>query len=264
MRILALWLSAAAVATAGEAAAVPPITKSEARQMSLEKTKRRVLEQLGDILVEEARPERKRQPIRPLDDLAFTTQPRSTYMRGLCAYDEVRISFRPTTHRDLGADTPVRASGVEASTRYGLLTDAEAVANDEGEPRDADDRACRELPRDQYFGAENEQMALEAASWLQRMAKAATTATPVTCTGIRPLPDDACRAHVAGFKVTEVWHADVRYFRRDQRGAELSWTYMLSHEGVEYDVEVYGRHGTSDVLLVEVSESIVLAHERVD
>lgn len=264
MRILASTAALLIVAAGTPTTAAPPITKVEARQMSLERTKRRVLDQLGDILVEEERPGRRRQPTRPLDDLAFTTQPRSTYMRGLCAYDEVRISFRPTTQRDLGADTPVRASGVEASTRYGLLTDPEAVANDEREPRDADDRACRALPRDQYFGAESEQMALEAASWLQRAAKAAATAAPVTCTGAGAPPDDVCRAHVAGFKITDIWRADVRYFRKDQRGAELSWTYILSHEGVDYDVEVYGRHGKGDVLLVEVSESIVLVHERVD
>jgi hypothetical protein len=266
MRKFASALAIVILATAGSAAAAPPITKIEARQMSVEKTKRRILDQLGDILIEGPRPDsRRRPPTRPLQDLSFTTRPRSTYLRGLCAYEEVRIAFQPTTDQDLGAETPVRASGLEASTRYGLLRDPVAIEDDETPPRAADERACRDLPRDRYFEAEDEQAAIESAIRLRLAAQAAgTRMIPVTCDGAQPVSDEACRNRVAGFQLTGVFRVDVQYLRRDERGADTCWVYAVSGSDGEYELRVYGRFGVREVLRVEASEQIVLAHERVD
>ena len=250
--VLAMWMAA----PAGAVSAAEPITKTEARRMSLEKTKRRVLDQLGDVLVENTRPT-GRKPTRPLSDLTFRTIPRSTDKRGLCAYDVVTILFRPTNDQDLGADLPVRANGVVASTRYGLLKDVDAIeAYDDADPRPADDRACRALDPDHYFNAPDEIRAIEGARWFRSTITAASDpAVKVSCrTGVLRT-DEACRALVTGLKLSHAWD-----IAESRVGTDACWTFTLG----AYDLRACGPAGGSKVVRIEAEEQILLVHERVD
>ncbi|MEW5685175.1 MAG: hypothetical protein AB1942_09670 [Pseudomonadota bacterium] len=249
------------MAAALPAAAAPPITKTEARQSSLAKTKRRVLDQLGDILVEDERP-RSRKPMRPLDDLGFTTLARSTSTHGLCAYDVVTILFRPTNDQDLGADLPVRANGITAVTRYALLGDP-GPAGEAGsiEPTPADDRACRGLPQQRYFSAPSETVAVEGAAWLKTaVATARDPVVRVSCSAARELAEPACRSLIATMKLEHVWAMDTD----GDRGGKC-WSYELEIGGEWYAVracEAPERPG--GLKTVEVREQIVSIHQRID
>ena len=130
--ITALVLALAAVQAA---VAAEPVTKTEARKMRPDVLRHRVLEQLGDILIEDPRPQQGRPPVTPLDYLGYTTRPRPTPTPGLCVVDTVSVSFEPAGLGDLNAETPMRATGVTAGHGYYALWPAPPVDPTEAERR---------------------------------------------------------------------------------------------------------------------------------
>jgi hypothetical protein len=92
------------------------ITKAEARSLPASQVKRRIMDQLSDILAEERFSQRK-PPVNPLTDMSFVTKPRATAVPNLCQIDRLTITFRSEGDGKGNADTPVSANGF-SSTRY--------------------------------------------------------------------------------------------------------------------------------------------------
>lgn len=165
MRLMAAILLFAALSTPALAEARSrAITKVEARQLTPRSTARRVVAQIGDILVETPRPTTRKAPTRPLSNLWFWTRVRPSYYRDICAADLVRVHFSPARRTDEGAETPVLADGLNAKTLYYF---ARLPASDEPEPQDdpnGDPAGCRKLSAEgqRFIDAPDEEQATKA------------------------------------------------------------------------------------------------------
>jgi hypothetical protein len=101
----------------------PTITKIEARTLPPEVVTERVLHQLFNVFaLEPYVGPAGRRPTTPLTDLRFQTRPFSTYQLGLCQRDIVQVYFHRAGPDSLGAHTPVRATRLEVSHEFHVLT----------------------------------------------------------------------------------------------------------------------------------------------
>jgi hypothetical protein len=246
-----------------------PISKLEARQLAPEALKRRVLDQLGDILVEAPRPQGRRVPTRPLTDLWYYSRPRVTWHVGLCAYDTVVVTFRAVGDRERGAETPMRAEGLSGHTSYAFIRAPSEVEADESRPTATDQAACaRHTDRQAYFRSESEQVALEGGLRLELMRMAlegsGSPPFPVTCEGSNLLAEEACRSLLVARGLERV--SEIERCHGEPAGGPGAACWRYSTDGPEgtYDIEVHGPYGPVQIGRVVAKRTIVLWHERVD
>lgn len=160
----------------GPVSIVPPITKVEARSLSPEQVKKRLLAQFGELLVVNAPQATHGHPTRPLTDFFMQTRWHSTWMPDLCAQDQVIFDFDPVAEES-GASTPVRVSGLRTSTHYHLRTvprSPEPDALSAGERLDQQSRCSALDPIGTVSFSAREESNIHLAAWLMhRVADAA-------------------------------------------------------------------------------------------
>ncbi|WP_165190492.1 hypothetical protein [Caulobacter soli] len=185
--LVLLALTAPAVASAQ----APALSKMQARALPPAELTQRVMDQVADLLIPAPQPSSGRKPLRPLRDLDFATAPRATYVPGVCARDEVIVTFAPVGDTAQGPDTPVRASSLSAHSRYRLLGPPAREIDNYGAPPPASaQQDCGRLVQDPapFFSAPTAEVALSGAWWLTRLA-AAPNQAPIDCkpAGAEPL-----------------------------------------------------------------------------
>lgn len=131
--------------------------------MTRAEVKRRVMAQLGAVLVEE-RPNRGRTPVNPLTDMSFVTRPRATMVPALCRIDRLTVLFRSREPRASGPDTPVSVDGFAANHYFHFAAPPPGpyfkISDHEGQPNET---ACAraELWKDEFFSAPDEETATD-------------------------------------------------------------------------------------------------------
>jgi hypothetical protein len=98
----------------------PPLTKIEARQIGEDAAEKRVLDQLGDVLIPDPFPD-TRQPRRPLRDMWFWTRPRATSYADVCEVQRVIVDFESVGQGN-DAFTEERAVGLSVFPAFHFLT----------------------------------------------------------------------------------------------------------------------------------------------
>lgn len=156
---------------AGSAQAAPsaPISKLEARTLPPELVKRRVVDQIGDLLLPEPRQTPFVRPRRPLTEMELHTRPHATWIAGLCESDAVRVEFGTAGRAADPAETPMKAVGLTAQAGFRFLQRpaTRPSIEDVRAERTAADRRCAALDpdRQRFFEAQNAAVAADAA-WL--------------------------------------------------------------------------------------------------
>ena len=257
---------AALLAPTMASAQAPTLSKTQVHALTPAETTARVMDQLGDILILAQPPRSGRKPTRPLRDLDFTTLPRATYIPGVCARDDVIVTFEPVDGEAKGPDTPVRASSLSAHTRYRLLGPPAKETDNYGAPPPASaHRDCGRLAQDPvaFFNAPTAEVALSGAWWLTRLASAPDTA-PVDCkpAGAAPL---ACAAILRRLTLDDL--KSVEPCADDHRGAAPlnCWALSVWPENGPYALRIFTTRGQGPVIArVEMAEEIYTADERID
>jgi hypothetical protein len=181
---MALVALSALAAPATASAQAPTLSKTQVRALPPAEATARVMDQLGDILILAQPPRTGRQPVRPLRDLDFATVPRATYIPGVCARDQVIVTFEPADGAAPdGPDTPVRASSLSARTAYRLLAPPPREYDYyQAGPPPAAREACGQLGRpgatETFFLAPTAEAALSGAWWLTQLARQAAAPRP--------------------------------------------------------------------------------------
>jgi hypothetical protein len=177
------------------------ISKMQSRQLPPAEVTRRTFEQLSKILTLMPQRPTVPRPQRPLDELGFWTKARETNVMGLCAADEVTVSFRPVRGAAMDADTPAVVDGVGAVTHYRFVMLPKARDPEFRPWPDAgpDNPACTGLDpeRTAMFTANDEVMATEGVWLFGEIARRAGTkdfAPLLQCEDIKPAAADACAA----------------------------------------------------------------------
>ena len=177
---LFIWLLGTTVPSFAVARQPSTITKVEARSLPASQVKRRVMDQLGDILAEERFRQRK-PPVNPLTDMSFVTKPRATSVPNLCQIDQLTITFRSEEGERGNADTPVSVNGFSSaryfhfnsppSDNYNKIVDYDRLPND---------KACRNARRwdDEFFTAPDDNVATDGYLLAHRVIDAVITGTP--------------------------------------------------------------------------------------
>lgn len=165
MRVL--LASLVALMTAGcstvEGGPSTAITKTEARSMPASVVKKRVLQQLSDVL-SEVRFNHRRPSINPLTDMSFVTPPRATDVPGLCQLDMLKVTFRLSDDEQSNADTPAWVDGFSSTRYFHFARPPESNFNDivdyDHEPSDSSCHGA-ELWEDEFFTAPDERAATD-------------------------------------------------------------------------------------------------------
>ena len=271
----ALALLALAAPASGWAQQAPPLSKTEARALPPAELTRRVMDQVADLLTpSDPRPTSSRAPTKPLRDLAFQSTPRATWAPGVCARDGVVVTFAAAKESegvpDQGADTPVRAASLKASTRY-HLTAAPAREDDyyDGPPPAAAQAACGQLAGQDvtFFSAPTAEAALSGAWWLTQAAQGAAGADPafaIDCRVAAATPE-SCPAILRRLTVADlraVWpcpddHREGRTLR--------CWTLKVWPADKTYDLRVFaGRGPGAAIARIEVDEQVLTGDTLTD
>lgn len=266
--IVLMALSAlAAPAAAQTQAPGETLSKTQARALPPTELTHRVMDLVADRLVPaDPPPTPGRIPTKPLRDLAFQSTPRATWAPGVCARDGVVVTFEPADGGqgpDQGADTPMRAASIKASSRYHLEAPPEREDDyyDGPPPPDAQEACARLADQDvTFFSAPTAEAALSGAWWLARAAEGAagpdaaydidcrvTTATPESCPAILR------RLSLADLR--SVWpcsddHRDGRTLR--------CWTLKVWPADKIYELRVFaGRGPDAAIARIEVDEQVL-------
>lgn len=269
MRPKALGALAAMAMLAGGSSALagaPPISKTQVRALPPAEATARVMDQLGDLLILAPQtPPSGRKPVRPLRDLDFTTVPRATYVAGVCARDDVIVTFEPIGDAK-GPDTPVRASSVSARTRYRLLGPPTKAVDFYGAPPPASaHRDCGRLVSDTaaFFNASTAEVALSGAWWLTRLVAAPDQAA-IDC----KLAGDAapaCQTVLRGVTLDDL--KSVEPCPDDHRGAgpQNCWALAVWPQSGLYNLRIFVTQDRSPAIArVEMVEPIYTSSVLID
>lgn len=258
-----LALAAPVVASAQ----APSLSKTEARTLPPAELTHRVMDQVADLLTPaDPRPTPGRIPTKPLRDLAFQSTPRATWAPGVCARDGVVVTFEPADDlqgADQGADTPMRAASLKATTRYHLV--APPAREDDyydGPPPPDAREACGQLADQDapFFSAPTAEAALSGAWWLTRAAEGAAGPDPafeIDCRVATATPE-SCPAILRRLNVADlrsVWPCP-----DDRRGAETlrCWTLKVWPADKTYALRVFtGRGPGAAIARIEVDEEVL-------
>ena len=272
--VLGALLALAAPAMAS--AQAPTLSKTQVRALPPAEATARVMDQLGDILIPARPPRSGRKPVRPLRDLDFVTVPRATYIPGVCARDQVIVTFEPAGADAKGAaasgpDTPVRASSLAARTAYRLLASPlrEYDYYETGPPPAARE-ACGQLGRpgatDTFFLAPTAEAALSGAWWLTQLAREAATREPGFALDCKPGSGSANCATIARSLTLDQLNS-VDPCAEDRQGpARLAcWEIETWTAEGPYELRVFVTRGEGAKLArVEMTPEVYTADERVD
>ena len=264
-----LALLALAAPTSGWARQAPTLSKTESRALPPAELTQRVMDQVADLLIPAPRPRSGRTPLRPLRDLDFATAPRATYVPGVCARDEVIVTFEPAGDEARGPDTPVRASSLSAHTRYRLLGPPSRETDNYGAPPPASaHQDCGRLAQDPaaFFNAPTAELALSGAWWLTRLAGAPDRA-PIDCKlaerqGHR---QPTCAAVLRGVTLDDL--KSIEPCLDDHRGpAPLNcWALSVWPDSGSYALRIYTTRGQNPAIdWVDMVEEVYPADAAVD
>jgi hypothetical protein len=269
-----LALLALAAPTSGWARQAPTLSKTQARALPPADLAHRVMDQVADLLIPaDPRPTPGRTPTKPLRDLAFQSVPRATWAPGVCARDGVVVTFEPAPGGEggpeQGADTPMRAASLKASTRYHLV--APPAREDDyydGPPPAAAQDACGRLAGQDatFFSAPTAEAALSGAWWLTQAAEGAASPEPgfeIDCR-VATTPD-SCPAILRRLTVADlgsVWpcsddHSTTQTLR--------CWTLKVWPGDKTYDLRVFARPGPDAAIArIEVDERVLTGDSLTD
>ncbi len=248
-------------------AQTPALSKTEARALPPADLARRVMDQVADLLIPAPPPPPSgRKPTRPLRDLDFATAPRATYVPGVCARDEVIVTFEPVGDPARGPDTPVRASSLSAHSRYRLLEPPARETDNFGAPPPASaQKACDRLAQDPapFFAAPTAEVALSGAWWLTRLA-AAPNQAPIDCkpAGVQPL---ACADILHDLTLDDLKSVEPCF--DDHRGpAPLNcWALSVWPQSGLYVLRIFTTRGAAaEISRVEMVEEVYTADAAAD
>lgn len=268
MALAALSALAAPVVAAAQAeTSSGTLSKTQARALPPVELTHQVMDLVADLLVpSDPRPTPGRTPTRPLRDLAFQSTPRATWAPGVCARDGVVVTFEPADgaqSADQGADTPMRAASLKASTRYHL--EAPPAREDDyydGPPPPDAQAACGQLADQDvtFFSAPTAEAALSGAWWLTRAAEGAAGPDPaydIDCRVATATPE-SCPAILRRLSLADlrsVWPCS-----DDHRGAQTlrCWTLKVWPADKTYELRLFaGRGPDAAIARIEVDEQVL-------
>jgi hypothetical protein len=274
-KVLMILAAAFAMAALQPAAArdAPTITKAETRSLPPAVVKRRVMEQLGDILTGD-RYTARRPPVRPLTDLSFHTRPRATAVPGLCQVDWLTISFRSEAGEPRDADTPATADGVSVTHHFLFRkppTGEYREIADHG--RTPDDARCRSADwrKDAFFSAPDDSIATDGYLLAYRAMDAIVAGKPPFPFACEKWPVEAER-DCAGI-VREIRSAGLSAIETcEVPMAEPSATACYAIDAGERALRIVSGHEQSGpdrraapkILRLALTSPIILIHERVE
>lgn len=260
-------LAAPIVAAAQTPAPSETLSKTQARALPPAELTHRVMDLVADLLVPaDPRPTPGRTPTKPLRDLAFQSTPRATWAPGVCARDSVVVTFEPAEGGqgpDQGADTPMRAASLKASTRYHLETPP-AREDDyyDGPPPPDAQEACRRLADQDvtFFSAPTAEAALSGAWWLTRAAEGAAGPDPTYDIDCRVVTatSESCPAILRRLSLADlrsVWPCS-----DDHRGGQTlrCWTLKIWPADKTYELRLFaGRGPDATIARIEVDEQVL-------
>jgi hypothetical protein len=273
-RGLVLLALLALAAPASGWAQAPTLSKTQARALPPAELTHRVMDQVADLLTpSDPRPRPGRTPTKPLRDLAFQSTPRATWAPGVCARDGVVVTFEPAPGSEggpeQGADTPVRAANLKASTRYHLV--APPAREDDyydGPPPAAAQEACGRLAEQDttFFSAPTAEAALSGAWWLTRAAEGAVAPDPTFEIDCRvATTPDSCPAILRRLTVADlrsVWPCP-----DDHRTTQTlrCWTLKVWPNDKTYDLRVLANRGPGAAIArIEVDEQVLTGETLAD
>lgn len=262
---IALLALAAPVAASAQA---PTLSKTQARALPPDELTHKVMDLVADLLVPaDPRPTPGRTPTKPLRDLAFQSIPRATWAPGVCARDGVVVTFEPARESqggpDQGADTPMRAASLKASTRYHLVSPP-AREDDyyDGPPPAEAQEACGRLTDQDaiFFSAPTAEAALSGAWWLARAAEGAAGPNPafdIDC-GVATATPESCPAILRRLTLDDLrsaWPCT-----EDRRADETlrCWSLRVAPADKTYGLRVFARRGPgAGIARIEVDEQVL-------
>ena len=273
---MALVALSALAAPATASAQAPTLSKTQVRALPPAEATARVMDQLGDILILTQPPRSGRKPTRPLRDLDFATAPRATYIPGVCARDQVIVTFEPAGAEAMaaaasGPDTPVRANSLSARTAYRLLAPPPREYDYyEAGPPPAAREACGKLARpgatEAFFLAPTAETALSGAWWLTQLARQAAAPEPGFALDCKPGSGPANCATIAR-SLTLDQLSSVDPCAEDRQGpAPLTcWEIETWTAEGPYELRVFVTQGDGAKLArVEMNPEVYTADERID
>jgi hypothetical protein len=271
------YIIAAAILAASAAGAVAreasTISKTEARSLPAPEVKRRVMNQLSEILTEE-RFNHRRPPVRLLDDMSFITRARATQVPNLCQIDRLEIIFEPQDTDGGNADTPVSAKGFSA-TRYFHFPRApsapyEASVDYDQAPNDA---ACREakLWEDEFFTADDDRTATDGYLLAHRVIDAMIAGSPsfqLNCEKYPSETDRECADIARDIKTAQISSIDRCETDIPEFALASCYRAFVGDRSLRIIASPYAAGPNVPtpltVLRVELDSLIIMAHERVD
>lgn len=269
---IALLALATPVAASAQA---PTISKTEARALPPVELTHRVMDLVADLLVpSDPRPTPGRTPTKPLRDLAFQSTPRATWAPGVCARDGVVVTFEPARESqggpDQGADTPMRAASLKASTRYHLVSPParEDDYYDGPPPADAQEACARLADQDAtFFSAPTAEAALSGAWWLARATEGATGPDPafdIDC-GVASATPESCPAILRRLTLDDLRSA---WPCTDERQADQTlrcWSLRVAPADRTYGLRVFAARGPGAAIArIEVDEQVLTGETLAD
>lgn len=269
MALVALWVIAA---TATASAQAPTLSKTQVRALPPAEATARVMDQLGDILILAQPPRSGRTPVRPLRDLDFATVPRATYIPGVCARDQVIVTFEPAGDTTTsGPDTPVRASSLSARTAYRLLAPPQRVYDYyQAGPPPVARAACGELARpgvtETFFLAPTAEAALSGAWWLTQLARQAAAPRPGFVLDCKPGAGPAnCGTIARNLTLDQLSSVDPCAEDRQGPAPLACWEIEVWTAEGPYELRVFVTRGEGAKLArVEMNPEAYTADQRVD
>lgn len=259
-----------ALATPAVAAAQSDtLSKTQARALPPAELTHRVMDLVADLLTpSDPRPSPGRTPTKPLRDLAFQAAPRATWAPGVCARDGVVVTFEPAQksegEAERGADTPMRAASLKASTRYHMV--APPAREDDyydGPPPPEAQAACARLAGQEevsFFSAPTAEAALSGAWWLTRAAEGAVTPDPpfeIDCRVATATPE-SCPAILRRLTVADI--RSVWPCPDERRPTETlrCWTMKVWPADKTYELRVFASKGPGAAIArIEVDEQVL-------
>lgn len=251
----------------------PAISKAEARSLPESQVKRRVMRQLADILKEE-RFERNRPPIRPLEDMTFTAEPRETRVPGLCQLDRLNLEFDSGDHKRKDAETPARVSGFTA-TRYFHFKSAPAGSFEQivdyNRPVTAAQCQGLKLSQDEFFSAPDDRVATNGYLLAHRVMDAVIAGNPpfeFTCDKFAVEENRQCSEIVAQTKADQIFSIETCEIASSELQTAICFRVDVGERSFRILADPAAPFGpdekTPSVIKAQMSSLIMLWHERID
>lgn len=261
------------VTGASNARAHTPISKVEARSWPASQVKRRVLDQLSEILSEE-RLTQTRPPKNLLTDMSFTAEPRATSVPNLCQIDRLTITFQPGDDERGDAHTPVSANGF-SSTRFFHFKrppshNYDKIVDYEKSPNDASCRTAK-LWDDEFFTAPDDRAATDGYLLAHQVMDAIVAGNPSFVVACDLYPVEAkrtCADIVSEIKSGKILSIDRCETDLPEFKSTVCFRVFIGDRSLRIIATEYA-YGPDippplTVKRVELDSLIVMVHERVD